>query len=174
MAYSAEFKKQWKKVCDYLESEMIRSSKQSGTIQVSHISALLNNEKKRWQVMGEYNYAWLEKLRREKPEVAAQFESALLSINLSQEKPSDNPSVILAGVPGVAGALVGFGVPALLKWGLKWTLIGCVGLTAIAGYVGVSLYKKKKDDLAATDRKLYVCQLEAAGDKLTAILTKAD
>lgn len=174
MTYSAEFQKQWKKVCDYLESEMIRSNKETGTIQVSHISALLNNEKKRWQVMGEYNYAWLEKLRRDKPEVAAQFESALLSVNLSQEKPSGNPSAVLAGAPGVAGALVGFGVPALLELGLKWTLIGGIGLTAIAGYAGVSLYKKKKDDSAAANRKLYVCQLEEAGEKLIAILKKAD
>lgn len=174
MAYTVEFKKQWKKLSDYLESEMIRTGKEPGGIQANQLAALLENEKKRWQVMGEYNYAWLEKLRRENAEVAAQFEATLKSVKLAQEKPVEKPSPLLAAGPATAGALVGFGVPAIFKWGLMWTLVGGIGLTAIAGYAGYNVYKIKKDDAAATERKLYLAQMEAAGEKLTAILKKAD
>lgn len=174
MAYTVEFQKQWKKLSDYLESEMIRNSKEPGGIQVNQLAALLENEKKRWQVMGEYNYAWLEKLRRENAEVAVQFEAALKSVKLAQEKPVEKPSSLLTAGPAIAGALVGFGVPALFKWGLKWILVGGIGLTAVAGYVGYNICKIKKEEAAAAERKMYLAQMEMAGEKLTAILKKAD
>lgn len=174
MAYSAEFKKQWKKISDYLESEMIRADRQPGVIQVDHLSGILENEKKRWQVMGEYNYAWLEKLRRENADVAAQFEAALKSIRLAQEKPVNRPSAMLTGAPAVVGALAGFGVPAFFRWGMTWTLVGGIGLTAIAGCAGYGVYKVKKNEAAAAERKLYVSQIAEIGEKLTAILKKAD
>lgn len=174
MAYTVEFKKQWKKLSDYLESEMIRTGKEPGGIQANQLAALLENEKKRWQVMGEYNHAWLEKLRRENAEVAAQFETALKAVRLAQEKPVEKPSPLLAAGPAAAGALVGFGVPALFKWGLTWILVGGIGLTAVAGYVGYNICKIKKEDAAAAERKMYLAQVETAGEKLTAILKKAD
>ena len=174
MAYTTEFKKQWKKLSDYLESEMIRASKEPDGIQVNQLAALLENEKKRWQVMGEYNYAWLEKLRRENAEVAAQFESALKSVRLAQEKPADKPSALLVVGPAAVGALVGFGVPALFKCSLTWILVGGIGLTAVAGYVGYNICKIKKEAAAAAERKRYLAQIEMAGEKLTAILKKTD
>lgn len=174
MAYSAEFKKQWKKISDYLESEMIRTGKASGGVRVDQLSALLENEKKRWRIMGEYNHAWLEKLRRENAEVTNQFESALKSVRLAQEKPVDQPSILLAGGPAAVGALAGFGVPVLFKWGLTWTLVGGIGLTAIAGCAGYGIYRIKKDEAFAAERKLYLSQMEASGEKLMVILKKAD
>lgn len=175
MSYSTEFQKQWKKVCNFLESEMIRSGKQSGVSQADKLLRLLENEKKRWHVMSEYNNAWLEKLRRENAGVAERFEKELEAVKLQQIQPASRPSVLLlAAMPAAIAALIGFGVPVLLSASLKWILISGVSATLIAGYVGVNLYIRGKDRAAAADRKAYVSQLTDAEARLTAILDRVE
>lgn len=174
MSYAEDFGNQWKGLCDYLQSEMIKSCDQEGVIHLNNIKTAFQTEKNRWFTSGQYNSAWLETLRRARPEVAGQFEQELRQATLQQEMPAKKPSASKHMLPSAAAALVGFGVPKLIGLSAGWILGATLGLTAITAGTGFLLYRQRQEQNLAGDRQAYIRQLMQKGDRLRSIVAQAD
>ncbi len=171
MTFEEGFKQQWESLTNYLLSEMLKSG---GKIDLGAIEQQLATEKKRWKLPGQYQYAWLEKLRNEHPEIAGEFEDALYAVKLEQVGPGDKSSSALVAGPALGGAAVGFGLTRLLNAAVLMTTVGTIGLGAIGAGVGVGLLKQKEAASAEKERNAYQNQLAEAGKTLLAIVKKAD
>lgn len=173
--YLEEFEEQWTSLCNYLDSEMIKSTRNRGLIDLQNINGLFKNELKRWKLPGQYQNAWLEKLRRDNPQVAQQFEEALMDVRLEQIQPSPQPSAgaYVAG-PAAGGAVIGFAVTRLLGAVTPITVIGTVALGAVGAFAGNGTVNNKKKEALDKDRGVYVKQLKQAGKALGEIVKQAD
>lgn len=174
MTFEEGFKQQWESLTNYLLSEMLKSSKRGGTVDLGAIEQKLATEKKRWKLPGQYQYAWLEKLRNEHSEIAREFEDALSAVKMEQVRPDDKPSSALVAGPALGGAVVGFGLTKLLNAAVLMTTVGTIGLGAIGAGVGVSLLKQKEAASAEKEQNVYQNQLAAAGKTLLDIVKRAD
>lgn len=174
MTFEEGFKQQWESLTNYLLSEMLKSSKSGGKVDLGAIEQQLATEKKRWKLPGQYQYAWLEKLRNEHSEIAGEFADALSAVKMEQVRPGDKPSSALVAGPALGGAVVGFGLTKLLNVAALITTVGTIGLGAIGAAVGVSLLKQKEAASAEKERNAYQNQLAEAGKTLLDIVKKAD
>lgn len=174
MTFKEGFDQQWESLTNYLISEMLKSGKRGGTIDLGAVEQQLAMEKKRWKLPGQYQYAWIEKLRRQRPEIAGEFETALEAVKLEQVRPEDKISSALVAGPAIGGAAVGFGLTKLLNAAVLMSTVGTVGLGAIGAGVGMSLLKQKEAALAEKECSAYRNQLAAAGKILSEIVKKAD
>lgn len=174
MKYVEEFDQQWTGITNYLVSEMLGSAQKGGTISVEELQSRLEKEKKKWKLPGQYEYLWLEKLRREAPQAARNFEAALAGVRLEQVRPADRPNSLLAAGPTVGGAAVGFGLTKLLDAATMMTVVGTVGLGVVGLGLGVGLLKQKQQTAFRQDREAYQEQLRTAGKQLSAIVSRAD
>lgn len=173
MTFEEGFKQQWESLTNYLLSEMLKNSK-GGTIDLGVTEQQLATEKKRWKLPGQYQYAWLEKLKREKPEIAEEFEDALGNVKLEQVRPGDKPSSAVVAGSTIGGAAVGFCLTKVLSAALVMTTVGTIGLGAVGAVAGMSVLKRKEVSMAEKERNAYQSQLEAAGKILSDIVRKAD
>ncbi|HBA69858.1 MAG TPA: hypothetical protein DCZ40_10960 [Lachnospiraceae bacterium] len=174
MTFEEGFKQQWESLTNYLLSEMLKSSKNGGTVDLDAAEQQLAAEKKRWKLPGQYQYAWLEKLRNEHPEIAKEFEDALSAVKLEQVRPGDKTSPVFVAGPALGGAAVGFGLTKLLNAAVFMTTVGTIGLGVIGAGVGMSLLKQKEAASTEKERNAYQNQLAAAGKTLLDIVKKAD
>lgn len=173
MTFEEGFKQQWESLTNYLLSEMLKNNK-GGTIDLGAAEQQLATEKKRWKLPGQYQFAWLEKLKHEHPEVAGEFEDAFGDVKLVQVRPGDKPSSVIVAGPTIGGAVVGFGLTNLLHAAVVMTTVGTIGLGVVGAVVGMRVLKQKEASLAGKERDAYQSQLEAAGKKLLDIVRKAD
>lgn len=171
MTFGEGFKQQWESLTNYLLSEMLKNGRM---VDLGAAEQQLATEKKRWKLPGQYQYAWLEKLRNEHPEIAKEFEDALSAVKLEQVRPGDKSSSVLVAGPALGGAAVGFGLAKLLDAAILMTTVGTIGLGAIGAGVGMSLLKQKETASAEKERNAYQNQLAAAGKTLSDIVKKAD
>lgn len=176
MSYAEEFKSQWSSLERKLDSEMILSYKRDGMLRFERVSKLLENEKARWTHGGEYNCAWLNKLRKEKPEVAGRFESALGSVRFAQQQSASGGTPLVAAGTAVGGGAVGFMLmKLLLHRGVLLTILGTLLLAGLGGSLGYSLiYMNKLQNAQKRVREAYVQQLHKAGEMLAKIVEQAD
>lgn len=174
MSFASEFDTQWNSITRFLESEMISQSDKTGTISLTDIEKKLENEKKRWSVPGQYNFAWLEQIRRENPAVADEFLKALDRAHLEQVKVETSSSLISAIAPGIGGLVVGLVVGILLKRGNLITVLTTLAGGTAGGVCGSVLYQGKKGRICTEARERYVQQLKHMKDTLHAIVEKAD
>lgn len=174
MTFEEGFKQQWESLTNYLLSEMLKSSKNGGKVDLDAIEQQLATEKKRWKLPGQYQYAWLEKLRNEHPKIAREFEDALSVVKMEQVRPGDKPVSALVAGPAIGGAVVGFGLTKLLNVAVLMTAVGTIGLGLIGAGVGVRLLKQKEAASAEKERNAYQNQLAEAGKTLLDIVKKAD
>ena len=172
--YTEEFDQQWTGITNYLVSEMLGSVQQGGEISAEELQRRLEREKKKWHLPGQYEYLWLEKLRREAPQVAQDFEAALEDIRLEQVRPADRPGSVLAALPMVGGAAVGFGLTKLLDAATMMTVAGTAGLGVIGLALGVGMLKQKQRSASHQDCEAYQDQLQTAGKRLSDIVSRAD
>lgn len=174
MTFEEGFEQQWESLTNYLLSEMLKNSKSGGTVNLGAMEQQLATEKKRWKLPGQYQYAWLEKLRNEHPEIAKEFENALSEVKLEQVRSGDKSSSALVAGPALGGAAVGFGLTKLLNAAVLMTTVGTIGLGAIGVGVGMSLLKQKEATSAEKERNTYQNQLATEGKILSDIVKKAD
>lgn len=174
MTFEEGFKEQWESLTNYLLSEMLKNRKSGGTVDLGAVEQQLASEKKRWKLPGQYQYAWLEKLRYEHPETAKEFEDALSEVKLEQVRSEDKPSFALAAGPALGGAAAGFVLTKLLNAALLMTTVGIIGLGAIGSVAGMRLLKQREAASAEKERNAYQGQLEEAGKTLSNIVKKAD
>lgn len=187
MSYADEFKSQWGSLVRKLDSDLILAYKRDGMVNFESISKLLENEKARWTFNGEYNCAWLNKLRGAKPDVANRFLSVLNGVHFTQPPAVNggNPLVILG--PAAAGAALGFALMRLVLHqgtlltslgafrSTVLTLLGTVVLAGAGGSLGYSaIYKRKQASARQSVRSAYLQQLKQAGESLTKIVEEAD
>ncbi len=173
MTFEEGFKQQWESLTNYLLSEMLKNDK-GGTIDLGAAEQQLATEKKRWKLPGQYQYAWLEKLKREHLEVGMAFEDALENVKLEQVRPGDKPSSAIVAGPTIAGTIVGFGLTKLLNAAVVITTVGTIGLGVVGAVAGMSVLKQKEASLVEKERSAYQSQLAAAGENLSDIVRKAD
>lgn len=173
MTFEEGFQKQWESLTNYLLSEMLKNNK-GGTIDLGAAEQQLAAEKKRWKLPGQYQYAWLEKLRHNHSEVAGEFEVALGNVKLEQVRPGDKPSSTIVAGPTIGGAVVGFGLTKLFNAATVMTTVGTLGLCALGAMAGVSVLKQKEASLAEKEMEAYRSQLAAAGKTISDIVRKAD
>lgn len=175
MTFSEEFSTQWESLKNFLVSRMIESNDKTGKIDHEEINRLLENEKKRWSVAGQYNKIWLDNLRVTAPDVADELMAELSAFCIAPVETKNTPkSYALAAGPAVGGAAIGFFVTKLLASAAIVNIIGTVGLGVVGVGMGVNLMKQKQHDAVDVTRDAYKKQLEAEGDKLLQIVKKAD
>ena len=187
MSYADEFKSQWDSLVRKLDSDLILAYKRDGMVNFESISKLLENEKARWMFNGEYNCAWLDKLRGAKPDVANRFLSVLHGVHFTQPPAvsGGNPLAVLGST--VVGAALGFALMRLVLHqgtlltslgtfrSTVLTLLGTVVLGVLGGSLGYSiLYRKKQEAAQQSVRSAYLQQLKQAGESLTKIVEEAD
>lgn len=174
MTFTEEFEQQWSSLTACLTSEILRSADEGRHVSHEQLIDLFDNEKKRWTVRGQYQYSWLELLRKKKPEIAAEFETALDSVKLLPVIPAERPSAILAAGPTAGGAAVGFGLAKLLTFSTLMTTLGTFALGVMGFGIGKTLRTKKLTAALAKDADAYKVQLQKAGKELSAIVSRAD
>ncbi len=174
MAFVDEFDTQWNSIIAFLESEMINQSEKSGWIDLQDIERKFENEKKRWSVPGQYNYAWLELLKKKDPEIAEEFIRAIEKNRLEQvkvEMPNSSASII---IPAVGGAAIGFAAGYLINHGIILTCIVTIPGCTIGGIIGNTINQRKKSQIVNDAKEQYVTQLKEMKRNLRAIVQKAD
>lgn len=176
MTFSEEFSTQWESLKNFLVSRMIESNDKTGKIDYEEINRLLENEKKRWSVAGQYNKIWLDNLRAAAPDVADELVAELSAFRIApvETQKLTPKSYALAAGPAVGGAAIGFIVTKLLESAAIVNIIGTVGLGVVGVGMGANLMKQKQHDAVDVTRDAYNKQLEAEGDKLLQIVKKAD
>lgn len=176
MTFSEEFSTQWESLKNFLISRMIESNDKIGKIDHEEISRLLENEKKRWDVPGQYNKIWLDNLRTKAPGVADELMAELSSFRIApvETQKLSPKSYALAAGPAVGGAVIGYIVTKLLESAVIVNVLGTVGLGIVGVGMGANLMRQKQHDAVDVTRDAYTTQLEAEGDKLLQIVKKAD
>lgn len=172
MSFVEEFEQQWKGLTNYLVSEMLKS--EGTSVPLERIENLLENEKKRWKLPGQYQCAWLNQLRAADAETARAFEAALDGVRLEQVRPAEQPSSLLVAGPAAGGAAVGFALTKLLDAAALTTAVGTVGLGVLGVMVGSNLLKQKQRAASGQDCDAYQAQLRRIGQKLSQIVARAD
>ena len=173
MSYREQFDEQWRTLTGTLQKEMIRHN-ETGNVDAAELQILLENEKGRWLLKGQYNNAWLEKMRAAAPAVAADFERELNEIRIEQVEPQGSASSVLPIGTAVGGAAIGFGITKLIGAAAVTATLGTVGLGIVGGAMGVRAVNSKKEDAHEAERKIYLQQLKNAGNRLGAIVDIAD
>lgn len=174
MDFVEEFEKQWESLCNFLESEIITDYANKGRIDVMELEAKLSNEKRRWNVSGEYNYAWMEKLRAANPGVAGEVEKAIQDVRFEQIRPTEKISSLLMVGPAAGGAVIGYGGSRIAGFAAVGSLVSVVGLAAVSGIIGKNIYDRKKDAGFEQERSVYMNQLRETGKHIAEVVAKAD
>lgn len=176
MSYTEEFEQQWKSISNLIQNEMTKQQK-SGTVDVEQLQNTLENEKQRYSLAGQYHYAWLEKLRREKPDIAENFENALNAAKLEQTAtPQGNQNTGIL-IPALAGCGIGIGLivtKLLLHFTLLPVVLGTAFLGVGGGVAGKNISDQKKEEADHAEQQGYIEQMSAIGKALSDIVKKAD
>ena len=170
MALEQEFQNQWSSLCNYIKSEILKAD--SGAVKLSRIQAILESEKKKWFLPGQYNNAWFEKLKKTNPEVAQKFEVELKNVHIAPaEIKQANSTLPLIGITAI-GVAVGFGVSRILMAKLLSSLFWTAGGAIMGVVVGTAIYSKKKNEMLNELCMAYEEQLKKAGEMLSQIVSQ--
>lgn len=169
MTFEQEFQKQWTSLCNFLNSEIIKSS--NGNVDWKRIQSLFENEKKKWLLPGQYNNAWFEKLKRTHPDTAHEFEVALKAAKVEADIPNVNNSPMIAIITTAIGIVLGFGISKVFTLSTILMLFLTIGGAAIGGSVGAALYSKKKNSAFEELCSAYMEQLRDEGKVLAHIVS---
>lgn len=171
MTFEQEFRKQWASVSNYISSEIIRAG-DSG-IDENRLQTMLDNEKRKWFLNGNYNNAWFEKLTMEAPETARRFEARLNSFKFKTVKGQrKNNSTSLFLMP-VGGAILGFVPCMLFNANVKWTILATAGVAVVGFFGGKTIDSKRKEDMVNNICKEYAEQMAVFERELAEILHSA-
>lgn len=176
MSFLEDFNNQWNTVTNRI-GNAVDSRAKLGTVNADDLQKLLDNEKQRYTLPTEYQYAWLEKLRREKPEVAEAFESRLQAAALQpvvQQPASFSGSNALMPTLALIGAVAGFAITRLLHMGIVPSVLGILLLGGGSSMAGAAISGQKKENADASLRDAYVRQMKEIGDSLQEIIIRAD
>lgn len=174
MAFADEFDTQWNSIEKFLESEMIAQSERKEGIDIFDIEQKLDNEKKRWSVPGQFNYKWIELLRKENPGIAEEFMEALDGVRFEQVKMESCGNASSSLIPAVGGAAIGLAAGYFISHVIIVTGIAAIVGGAAGGFIGNGLNQKKKYEANKEIREQYVKQLQNMQGILRAIVKKAE
>lgn len=174
MSFADEFDTQWNSVTAFLESEMITRTQKRAGIDPLDLERKLENEKKRWSVPGQFNYAWLELLRKKNPAVADEFEKALENTRFEQVNAETSVSAVSVFLPVAGGVVIGLAACYIIDPGNILTGIAAIAGGAIGGIIGNGLNQNKKSQADSEMQEQYVKQLKEMQRILRAIVQKAD
>lgn len=172
MTLEQEFQKQWEGLCNYIKSEILKLN--PNTVDLNRLQSIIEREKKKWFLPGQYNNAWLEKLKRTNLEAALKFEECLNQIKVEPiEIRQSNSTLIVLGL-ATAGLVIGFGVSRIFMSTIWPSILCSVGGVAIGVITGTTLRTKKETDLLDEFCTAYIEQLKKAGEVLSQIVSQAD
>lgn len=174
MTLTQEFEQQWSSLINSLTSEMLRGANEGKAVSHEQLEQIFINEKNRWTVRGQYQYAWLELLHKKNPEVAAEFEKALDALQLTPILLAEKPSAVVTAGPAAGGAAFGFGLAKLMAFSTLMTALGTVAIGAMGFGFGKTLQSRKLAEALAKDADAYKAQLQTAGEQLAAIVSRAE
>ena len=174
MTLTQEFEQQWATLTNTLTSEILRGASVGKSVSHEQLEQIFDKETKRWTVRGQYQYAWFELLNKRNPDVATEFGKALDSTKLVPIIPTERPSSIFTAGPAAGGAVVGFGLAKLMALSTLMTALGTVAIGAMGFGIGKTLQAQKLSNALAKDADAYKAQLQAAGTKLAAIVSRAE
>lgn len=174
MTLVEEFEQQWTSLTNCITSEILRNSNSGRSTPHEYLEEVFANEKKRWQVRGQYQYAWLELLRKKDPAVAADFEKALNAVQLKPVLAAEKPSGALMAGSAAGGAAVGYGLAKLMAFSTLMTLVGTAAIGVMGFGIGKTLQERKIAEAIGKDCEAYKEQLQAAGKELAAIVIRAE
>ncbi len=172
MTLEQEFQKQWASLCNYVKSEILKFN--SGNIDPNRIQSIIESEKKKWFLPGQYNNAWFELLKRTNPDTAQKFEEKLKQIKIEPVAINQNKSMLILLGLAAAGAAVGFGASRIFKATIIPTVLLTAGGAVIGLFIGSILNSKKKKDTFNKSCTAYMEQLTKAGEILSQIVSQAD
>lgn len=174
MELTQEFEQQWSTLINSVTAEMSRCANDGKTVPYEQLEQIFNNEKRRWTVRGQYQYAWLELLRKKNQKVASEFERALEALKLSPVLPEEKPSALVTAGPAAGGVVIGFGLAKLMAFSTVVTALGAAAIGAIGFGIGKTLQSKKLTEALEKESGAYKVQLQEAGKQLAAIVSRAN
>lgn len=172
MTLEQEFENQWTSLCNYIKSEILKSNPDN--FDLNRIQSTLDGEKKKYFLPGQYNYAWLEKLKKTNPDVASEFEESLKHIKLEPVIVKKDKSSLLLAILAIIGAVLGFGVSRIFLTKVLMTILITAFCAAIGLLIGATISSKKKSDKLNKLCASYTEQLTKSGKKLSLILSQTD
>lgn len=172
MTLEQEFKNQWTSLCNYIKSEILKSNPDN--FDLNRIQSTLDGEKKKYFLPGQYNYAWLEKLKKTNPDVASVFEETLRHIKLEPVFVKKDKSSLFLVILAIIGAILGFGASRIFHTAVLMTILITAFGAAIGLLIGATISSKKKSDILNKLCESYTEQLTKAGEKLSLILAQTD
>lgn len=174
MTLTQEFEQQWSTLTNSVTTEILSNANQGKSVSHDRLEQLFNNEKKRWLVRGQYQYAWLELLRKKNADTAAEFEKALEAVKLMPIIPAEKPSSSVTAGSVAGGAVVGFGLAKLMTFSTVMTILGTAAIGAMGFGIGNTIRAKKLTEALSKDCDAYKVQLQKAGKELAAIVSHAE
>ena len=171
MTLEQEFQKQWVSLCNYIKSEILKFN--VGTIELNRIQSILDSEKKKWFLPGQYNNAWFEKLKRSNPEVAQEFEDTLKNIRIVPVNVKQSNYQLEFGIIAVIGAAVGLGVSRIFMATIIPSLLWTAGGTVVGLLIGNAICSQKKNDVLNEICSVYEEQLKKAEETLSQIVSRS-
>ena len=171
MTLEQEFQKQWESLCNYVKSEILKLN--PATVDLDRLQSIIEREKKKWFLPGQYNNAWFEKLKRANPDVAQKFEENLNHIKVEPIAIKQSNSILVVLGLAVAGVVVGFGVSRIFMSTIWPSVLWSVGGAAIGLAIGTSIRSKKENDIFDEFCATYIKQLKKAGEALSQIVSQA-
>lgn len=172
MTLEQEFQKQWASLCNYLKSEMLKYK--NGDIDMNRIQSILDSEKKKWFLPGQYNNAWFEKLKRTNPQLAQDFEDTLKSVRIVPVNVKRNNFLLAFLLSAIIGAAAGFAISRIFKATVIISLLCITGGLVLGLLIANAICAKKKDDILNELCSAYEEQLKKSGEKLFQIVSQTN
>lgn len=172
MTLEQEFQKQWEGLCNYVKSEILKLN--PGTVDLNRLQSIVESEKKKWFLPGQYNNAWFEKLKRANPEAALKFEECLNQIKVEPIAIKQSNSTLVVLGLAIAGVAIGFYVSRILMSTLLPSVLLSAGGGALGLSIGRAISSKNKNDKHDEFCMTYIEQLKKAGEVLSQIVSQAD
>lgn len=169
--YIEEFDRQWEILEAEITSNISEQLKRRGEVQTEFLNEAYQDEQNRWRTMSQVNYAWMEMLRREYPQIAEAFEEKLYRFALDKEQEPKAVSKMPMAVAAVAGAVVGYLAANILS---PWGMIVKLAFAVLVGVTGGWIMKNHLADQETARHiaieKTYLAQLSQHREELRRLL----